>query len=206
MYHYNRLESNRNTKYKADIFSKRFCGSFNVISIITTKTAVINTKSEFLLLSSPYIFQIKRGKSTGNAMHTLYSEIVHFMEVGESPAGVFCDLSRAFDCVNQDLLLDKLSYYGFKDTAFQWIESFIRERKHYVSIDHVQFSSRVNIKSECPSSIQMGVPQGSVLGSVLFILYVNKLPRVLPDVSFTAFADDTSLKCQKRMIRYCRKR
>lgn len=145
---------------------------------------------------STHQFGFQSGKSTGNAMHTLYSEIVHFMEEGESPVGVFCDLSRAFDCVNQDLLLDKLSYCGFKDRAFQWIESFIRGRKHYVSIDHVQSGTRVNINSEC-ASLQMGVPQGSVLGPVLFILYVNELPRVLPDVSFTAFADDTSLILSK---------
>lgn len=137
-------------------------------------------------------FGFQSGKSTGNAMHALYNEIVHFMEVGESPVGVFCDLSRAFDCVNQDLLLDKLLSYGFKDGAFQWIESFIKGREHYVSIDHVRSGSRVRINSECISA-QMGVPQGSVLGPVLFILYVNELPRVLPDVSFTTFADDTSL-------------
>ena len=72
-------------------------------------------------------------------MHAVYNEIVHFLELGESPVRVFGDLSRAFDCVNE-LLLEKLSHYGFKDQDFRWIDSFIKE-KHYVSINHVRSAS-----------------------------------------------------------------
>ena len=95
----------------------------------------------------------------------------------------FLDFSKAFDTVDHNILFAKLSFYGIRGLAYKWIVSYLSERNQYVSFDGVD--SKV-------SSISIGVPQGSVLGPLLFLLYINDLSNTSKLLSIILFADDSS--------------
>ena len=97
---------------------------------------------------------------------------------------VFIDLQKAFDTVNHDILLEKLNYYGIKSRENNWFRSFLANRKQYVSING--FFSQTKIT-------QRGVPQGSTLGRLLFLIYINDLNNALAKCIVQHFADGTSL-------------
>ena len=118
-------------------------------------------------------------------MIKLFDEAVLKLDDRLSKAGtVQLDIFKAFDCVNHDILLGKLYHYGIRGSVLQWFKSFLTEKSHYIEIN--------GIKSE-PYSPTMGVPPSSVLGPILFLIYINDLPNVSDILSFAMFADDTSL-------------
>nr|CAI5825776.1 unnamed protein product [Callosobruchus analis] len=150
--------------------------------------AFLNRFQQFLLKHNVYSknqhgFVSK--KSTNTAIHSYYEIIVRYIEDGECPVGIFCDLSKAFDCVNHRKLLDKLIRCGVRGKALNWIDSFLSNRSQFVSINEVAVSETLNIN--------IGVPQGSVLGPFLFVLYVNDLDKLDVSANFTIYADDTSV-------------
>ena len=103
--------------------------------------------------------------------------------------GVSIDLQKAFDTVNHSILLKKLEHYGIRGVALDWFSSYLSERKQYVSI---------NGHSSEELAISCGVPQGSVLGPLLFLIYINDLPNVSKYLSFFLFADDTNVYFKHR--------
>ena len=113
----------------------------------------------------------------------LTNQILQSFEEDKFTIGVFIDLSKAFDTVNHNILLKKLSYYGVRNNNLKWFMSYLSNRKQYVSTDEG------NTKME---SISCGVPQGSILGPLLFLIFVNDFPQstLLDPIMF---ADDTNL-------------
>ena len=103
---------------------------------------------------------------------------------------LYVDLSRAFDTLNHDILLQKLEFYGVRGVALDWFRSYISDRKHYVHYSDI--SSKL-FKVTC------GVPQGSVLGPLLFILYINDFSDCI-NMSSILFADDTTTYVSHRDI------
>ena len=104
---------------------------------------------------------------------------------------VFCDLQKAFDTVNHDLLLNKLQYYGIKGKAKKLLESYLWNRYQTVQISNLY--SNTNIHSNW-TKITRGVLQGSILGPLLFLIYINDLQKVVePTAISIMFADDTSI-------------
>ncbi len=97
---------------------------------------------------------------------------------------IFIDLQKAFDTVNHGILLKKLEHYGIRDTALAWFESYLNNCRQLVSI---------NGYSSLLRDITCGVPQGSVLGPLLFLIYSNDLPNATSVLSFFLFADDTNI-------------
>jgi hypothetical protein len=97
---------------------------------------------------------------------------------------VFMDLSKAFDVMNHDILEVKLKHYGFRGTFLNLLMNFTRNRKYFVNVNGL--NSDVN-------NVNIGVPQGSTLGPLLFLLYVNDMINCSSILHFTQFADDTTL-------------
>ena len=99
---------------------------------------------------------------------------------------LFLDLKKAFDTVDHEILLQKLYLYGIKGTSYAWFKSYIQNRKQICSM---------NGKKSHPIEIRCGVPQGSNLGPILFLLCINDLPKCLQTTQANLFADDTNLSC-----------
>lgn len=129
-------------------------------------------------------FGFRKHHSTLQAVLSIADKIQTSIDSSNFSCGIFLDLSKAFDTVNHKILLDKLSFYGIRGNALEWFKSYLSNRKQFVSIG--------NVNSDM-MSIPMGVPQGSVLGPLLFLLYLNDLPKCSSVLDFHLFADDTNL-------------
>ena len=131
-------------------------------------------------------FGFRQNYSTNLALVELLENIRHSLDNGEYTIGLYLDLSKAFDTVNHNILLNKLDHYGIRGHTLAWFESYLTNRKQYVLVD--------NNKSEL-GKITTGVPQGSVLGPLLFIIYMNDICNVIKNntAKLMLFADDTNL-------------
>ena len=110
---------------------------------------------------------------------------------------MFIDLQKAFDTVDHDILLRKLELYGIRGTGNNWFRSYLKNRKQYININ--------GTKSDYKQVLH-GVPQGSVLGPLLFIIYINDLPKALIFSDPSLFADDTCLLYSNLSLRVIEKR
>lgn len=125
--------------------------------------------------------------STMTAIHDFYGCVLRGFDSGEFPFGVFCDLSRAFDCVDHDLLLEKLNWYGVRGVVADWFRSYLGGRSQFVSVRH-----GANFVESSTILVERGVPQGSILGPILFLIFVNDITDFLPGCDLIMYADDTS--------------
>ena len=98
--------------------------------------------------------------------------------------GIFLDFSKAFDTINHDILVDKLSYYGIRGTALRLIKMFVTNRVQFVNLN--------DVKSEY-LPINCGVPQGSILEPLLFLLYINDISNISSIIDIILYADDTNI-------------
>ncbi len=136
------------------------------------------------LVKHNIIFELQFGfqkKSTSLAILDLYNQLANAIEDKKFACCIFLDLANAFDTVNHSILLDKLEYYGVRGTLLLWFKSYSTERSQNVSINGVLSDSR---------KITNGVPQGSVFGPLLFLLYINDMPFASDLLKFHLFADD----------------
>lgn len=131
----------------------------------------------------------QRGKSTMTAIFQFTQSILEHLEEGHRTVGLFLDLSKAFDSLDHSTLLYKLEAYGIRGPAYNWFVSYLTGRKRIVAINMLNDHG---ISDEM--TVEVGVPQGSVVGPVLFIIYVNDLENgTCVHCKLTTFADDTTL-------------
>ena len=129
-------------------------------------------------------YGFRENHSTELAALELIDRVIHYLDKGETPISVFLDLSKAFDTLDHSILLSKLEYYGIRDNALELFKSYLSNRKQYVVLDTIQ-SDSVNIVT--------GVPQGSILGPLLFTIYINDIITCSDKFKFIVYADDTTL-------------
>ena len=129
-----------------------------------------------------YQFGFRHTHSTQQAIITLVNKITSSLDTGDLVIGTFIDLKKAFDTVDHTILLDKMHAYGIRGNILRWFRSYLTKRSQFVSYDGRQ--SKIQ-------SITCGVPQGSILGPLLFIIYMNDICNVSELLFTVLYADDT---------------
>ena len=124
------------------------------------------------------------GKSCTSQLIGVLDKIGRLLDRGEQIDVIYLDMSKAFDRVNHKIFIEKLRHLGFKTNLLRWFKSYLYHRRQQVTVLGVT-SPALPVTS--------GVPQGSILGPVLFLLYVNDLPDKISSSSIAAFADDTKI-------------
>jgi len=127
-------------------------------------------------------FGFRCNNSIEIAIYTLINNVLSSLSNKIIVGGLFCDLQEAFDCVNYDILLSKMKFYGMTGVANKLMKSYLRNRYQRVVINAHNNSNGYFSKWE---EVQHGVPQGSVLGPLLFLIYVNDLSKSVSDKSST---------------------
>ena len=129
-------------------------------------------------------FGFQKNKSTEHAISSIVNNINSDSALKKSFYCIFLDFSKAFDTVNHKILIEKLKYYGVKGQALSLFDSYLSNRSQVVEVNGV-ISDKGNIKH--------GVPQGSILGPLLFLLYINDISESSRVLKFFLFADDTTV-------------
>ena len=128
---------------------------------------------------------------TDNATYKLRTEFLNAMNIKLLVEGIFCDLEKAFDCVNHDILLSKLKFYGISGKDLTLYQSYLDKRYCRTAIYNDSENSN---KVSNWAKVRCGVPQGSILGPLLFLLCINDLPKIINKTSaLIIFADNSSI-------------
>ena len=135
-----------------------------------------------LLYKSQYGF--RKGHSCELAAMEVTDKIFKYLDNKKLPIALYLDFSKAFDTINHAILMDKLKHYGVTGVALRWFKDYLTNRKQFV-----QYKDKVSKMS----TITTGVPQGSILGPLLFIIYINDIAKITNKFKFTIYADDTTL-------------
>ena len=134
-------------------------------------------------------FGFRKKYSTNHSLLSIVENIRDKLDNKTFSCGVFVDLEKAFDTVNHSILLKKLDHYGIRGQANKWFSSYFSRRQQKVSL---------NGESSNYSKISCGVPQGSILGPLLFLLYINDMHCAMKNSLVHHFADDTNLLCSNK--------
>ena len=167
-------------------------GNYRPISLLTSFSKILEKiiykrtmsfLTEFDILSRTQ-FGFRQKHSTTHALLKFLDKVAHSIDNKLHTIGIFLDFSKAFDTINHKILLQKLFHYGIRGKALEWFDNYLTERKQYVNINGQDSYQRL---------ISCGVPQGSLLGPLLFIIYINDFQYSTELMSFILFADDSNI-------------
>ena len=169
--------------------------NYRPISILTSLSKIfekvlasqIRRFFEDQCLFSPYQYGFRQARSTTQAISTLLEKLYTNFDNNEITQGIFLDFSKAFDTIDHSIIISKLSYYNFSNPACHLLQSYLSNRKQYVQIEDSCSALR---------TMKIGVPQGSILGPLLFLIYINDLMSCSPNLQYLLFADDTNIFSQ----------
>jgi len=164
--------------------------SFSKIFEMVMQTRILKHLTKYNILSpKPYGFRI--GLKTDNAIYKLTTEILNALNNKLLVGEIFCDVEKACDCVDNDTLLSKLKFCGISDKDLA-ICHFCLDNRHFRTA--IYNDSSYSNKVSNWAKVRHGIPQGSVLGPLLFLLYINDLTKIINKTSSPIiFADDTSI-------------
>ena len=137
---------------------------------------------EFHSFITPYQSAYLKKHSTVTCLHRVVDDMCENIDDDLLCGVCFLDIEKCFDSINHDILRRKLAHYGVNGDALQWFENYLQGRRQCVRVNNVTSESR---------PCTMGVPQGSILGPLLFLLYVNDFPQHVQNENCNIFADDT---------------
>ena len=181
------------------------CNNYRPISLLLTTSKILekiiySRVYEFMQTTSQITedqFGFRMNHSCVDAITNLCGEIIKNRERGHHTLGVFVDLSKAFDTLSHKILLDKLERYGIRGVTLDWFRSYLSNRK---------LRSKISVSSGSTYSdyydVTVGTPQGSCLGPLLFLLYINDLNLNLEYAKAILFADDTTIFLGHRNLNY----
>ena len=129
-------------------------------------------------------FGFRSNHSTDHAVLSIIDKVQKAIDDRDYSCGIFLDFSKAFDTVNHGILLKKLEHYGIRGVAYDWFSSYLGNRKQFTCLDNTTSDQQI---------ISCGVPQGSVLGPLLFLIYINDFASCSELLDFHLFADDSNL-------------
>jgi len=126
--------------------------------------------------------------STENTSYILLNEILTALNNKQMVGGIFCDLHKAFDCITHAVLLEKMKFYGVSGKCYNFVKSYLNGRYQKVILCHNNGIESIWEK------IKQGIPQGSILGSIFFLIYINGLSNLVSiGTKILFYADDTSI-------------